>query len=561
MKLRSLWHPTAFSDAALLATLLAVGGFHEIVSCLLAVALLVRLAILCCRNKTFTLYLNLTTLALAAVVLGYALSCLWAFDKGIAPLGLVKFLPLLLFLLERMQAETDPQHWRTVVPMAAVGITVISSVGSLIPALSDHVTVAGRLAGFFQYPNTFALFLLVSVLLILASGRYRWYDLMNLGVLVFGILYTGSRTVFVLTVISVVAMLLLVGNKRTRLLLGGGALAVIAVVAVAALLLGERFAAFTRFLTISLSESTFVGRFLYFQDALPVIAKHPFGLGFWGYYFTQQSFQTGLYAVRYIHNDFLQLMLDIGWLPCLLFMAAMVQNAFSKKVAATDKVMLLAVCAHALFDFDLQFIGVFLLLLLFTDFRGGKRLDLRSSKPLAITATGLLTALCLFFGTEQMLYLSGATEAVHALYPYDTLNETVRLQKAEPAKADAIADSILSHNENLVLAHSAKARFAYSQGNLREAMTRKRQIFKFAPYSYAEYEEYAYMLIYSISLYQQAGDAESAAACYRELADLPALLRTAEQKMSDLGRKINDQPNFTLPQEVLYYIERMESQL
>lgn len=560
MKLRSLCHPTAFSDAVLLTALLAVGGFHEIVSCLLAAALLVRLIVLTYRKKPFTLYLNLTTVAVAVIVLGYGLSCLWAFDKGIAPLGFIKFLPLLLFLLERMQAETDSQHWRTVVPMAAAGITIVSSVGSLLPALSAHFTVAGRLAGFFQYPNTFALFLLVSALLILAGGRTRWYDLMNLAVLVFGILYTGSRTVFVLTVVAVTAMLLLVGNKRTRLLIGGGALGVIAVVAVAALLLGERFEAFTRFLTISLSESTFVGRFLYFQDALPVIAKHPFGLGFWGYYFTQQSFQTGLYAVRYIHNDFLQLLLDIGWLPCLLFIAAMGQNVFSKRVALTDKVILFTVCAHALFDFDLQFIGVFLLLLLLTDFRSGKRLDLRSSKPLTVSVAGLLTALCLFFGIEQTLYLSGANEAAHTLYPYDTINETVRLQTAEPAEADRIADRILSHNDHLVLAHSAKARYAYSRGDLAQAMQHKRRIFQLAPYAYAEYEEYAYMLIYSISLYQQAGDLESAAACYRELTDLPAQLRTAEHKMSDLGRKIDDQPNFTLPQDVLYYIERMESQ-
>lgn len=53
-----------------------------------------------------------------------------------------------------------------------------------------------------------------------------------------------------------------------------------------------------RFYVFSIKESTFVGRLLYYYDALPVIRKNPFGLGYMGYYYIQQSIQTGVYFVK-----------------------------------------------------------------------------------------------------------------------------------------------------------------------------------------------------------------------------------------------------------------------
>ena len=58
-----------------------------------------------------------------------------------------------------------------------------------------------------------------------------------------------------------------------------------------------------RFLTISLESSTLMGRLLYYRDVLPVILKHPFGLGYMGYYYAQGGFQTGVYATKFVHNE------------------------------------------------------------------------------------------------------------------------------------------------------------------------------------------------------------------------------------------------------------------
>ena len=85
-----------------------------------------------------------------------------------------------------------------------------------------------------------------------------------------------------------------------------------------------------RFLTSSLNSSTLLGRLLYWQDGIKILMDYPMGCGWRGYSFLQGLYQTGVYEVRYIHNDYLQLMLDGGILPGLLFLILIVKEAFAR---------------------------------------------------------------------------------------------------------------------------------------------------------------------------------------------------------------------------------------
>ena len=77
-------------------------------------------------------------------------------------------------------------------------MTVLSGGLSLIPPLNGFFTVNSRLAGFFQYPNTFALYLLA------------------------GIILTGSRTGFVLFAVTVVCFCFILRDRRIRIGLACG---------------------------------------------------------------------------------------------------------------------------------------------------------------------------------------------------------------------------------------------------------------------------------------------------------------------------------------------------
>ena len=77
-------------------------------------------------------------------------------------------------------------------------MTAISIGLMYIPTLDTYFAVSGRLSGFVQYPNAFAIILLVSELLLITKDRLRIWDYVCITLLLFGILYTGSRTVFLL---------------------------------------------------------------------------------------------------------------------------------------------------------------------------------------------------------------------------------------------------------------------------------------------------------------------------------------------------------------------------
>ncbi len=276
-------------------SLLAIGGFHDYVACALGCLLLVLLIVDGIQNKKWTVSIDPVTVAWGLIVLGYGLTAFWAIDAGMSFIGFVKFLPVLLFLL---LLDQHPQERESILSHLPYGVTLATAVSAVLMQISachGFFSVAERFAGFFQYPNAFALLMLISQLLLLMRKQHGWWDYVCMVLLLGGILYTGSRTVLVLTVLGNVAALFGVGNRRSRLIVAAG-LVLLALIGAVLLLAFGTDSVFGRVLTISLSESTFIGRLLYVRDALPLLLKYPFGMGYMGYSYVQQSIQTGVYS-------------------------------------------------------------------------------------------------------------------------------------------------------------------------------------------------------------------------------------------------------------------------
>lgn len=545
-----------FTDLLLPVMLLLVGSFHTYIGCALSVVMSIYLICRLARRKVLVLPKSLWALAIGAVCLGYGASCLWAIDPGMALIGFVKFLPVGLYALCLWQEEQQGQILVFLPGFAAV-LTVLSAIGMQIPAVSQLFSVAGRLAGFFQYPNTFALFLLVCELLVLKKPALKLRDLLILAVLTGGLLYTGSRTVFVLFLASNAVALLCGRQKKTRILLAaaaGGA----AVLAVALLLIGGEDGVLYRYLTISLTESTFVGRLLYMVDALPLLLKHPFGMGYMGYYYSQSAVQTGVYAVAYVHNDFLQILLDVGLIPGGLLLAAAAGFLLRKGIPLRDKLPVAVLCLHSLFDFNFQFIGMLCLLILLTDRPTTKVIRLKAGLPAMQAAAAVLAALSLYLGAATMLSHFRQYDLADTLYPYNTQNKLSMLeQEDDVAQANRIAQEILRQNTTCYVPYSIQAKYAYTQGDFASMIQNKRTVFQLYPFGYEEYEEYCVMLINGIARYQQAGDTASVQICQQQLLQAQAALQANTERLSPLGRLIADQPITQLSEDVRYYIEKM----
>lgn len=562
MKLAEKLKTISFAQYALYASLFVVGIFHTYLSCILSIVLLVWLCLCMRKNGQLTLQVDMTLVAMIALVGGYAVTSLWAIDGGVAIFGFFKFLPMLLYTLVLMQKANSREDIINNIPYLITFMTLLSIACMYIPFLSTYFAVSGRLSGFVQYPNSLAIILLIAELLLITKDRPRIWDYLCISVLLFGILYTGSRTVFILAGLSNVVALLLNKNKTVRWIMLGCIGAGIILVLVYCLVT-DSFGVISRYLNISLKQSTFVGRLLYTHDALPVVLRHPFGLGYMGYYFIQQSIQTGIYGIMFVHNDLLQILLDVGWIPFALFAAAVVMTLINRDTPLRYKLILVTFLLHAGFDFDLQYVAIFMMLLLFISPKPWKTVTLKKKKyagsSLAVTA--LLTCLCLYFGTAQALTRFEQHEAATKFYGYNTLSDIELIRDATTiSEAEEIADRILQRNTHVTVTYSAKARAAYAKGDFGTMINYKKKAIQTAPFSYAEYWDFGNMLVDGIKLYEKAGDTKSADICKKELLALSRALPAQEERLSRYGAAIDQQPIFNFPKKLREEIKALEGE-
>lgn len=531
-------------------------GLFYVWSCALCnLILLGELLFVIVRRGRLRLVWDEGLLMLLLLFAAYALSALWATERGLAPMGAVKALTPLLFALclQQFDGETRTRVLDTL-PLSGAVMTLLSAALCAVPACRDWLLVDGRLAGFFQYPNTFALFLLLGLVVAVSRGRWR-RDLPLALVLAAGLVSTGSRTALVLAALIALLWALRAGNARRRaLLLGALALCAAALVG-AALLFPDTPVG--RVLMISVSSSSLLGRLLYFRDALPVILRHPFGLGYMGYYYSQGSFQTGVYSVMFVHNELLQLLLDVGWLPALAAAAVLGRRLLRRGTPWRERMLLLAILGHCMLDFDLQFAVIWFVVA--ATLGDGKRFGESTlrRRGLAAGAATVLAALGVSLGASDGM--SAQPQAALVLYPNNTDALYQSLLEAQDTETmDALAARTLALDEHVSVAHSARALVAFQQGDIQSFIEEKEEAISCSPYTQEEYQDYFNKLTVAISLYKQQGDSYSVTYCVARLRNIPDQMQQALDAASPLAWRIVHKPELALTEEQLAYLDALE---
>lgn len=494
------------------------------------------------------------TLALtAAVVLSaaYGFSTFWAVDSGMALFGMVKFLPLPLFVLATEQLAVEQrEELLDYIPISGIIMMAASWGLGFIPGFDTYFRVNERLAGFFQYPNAFALYLLVGVIVLISNqiSQKEWNNTKGLQLLLLfsGIILTGSRTGFALLILTILCFCVLSKDRKVRIGISGAAILLTASASIYALITGNMDSV-GRYLTISLSSSTFLGRILYFKDALPVIMQHPFGLGYEGYYFVQGSFQTGVYSVVNIHNELLQILLDVGWIPAGIIAWTVVKGIVSGNMR--NRILIVMIILHSMMDFNLQFVSIFIILFAAINLNE-KNIKKLSKKSLLITATALIGCVCLYFGGDSALYYFKMYSAAAQFYPGNTNAWMQLLTETEKAKEmEEIADKILVLNPDNPLANNAKARVAYSKGDFSNMIRYKTHALDFYRYDLAEYLDYFNMLYVGYQIYLGNNDPSSAEVCVEQMREIPERIEKVLEETDPLAYEIQDKPELKLPEE------------
>lgn len=514
-----------------------VGGFHGYTA---AFAALVLIYALCCR-KGLTLRWDLTTAAFAAILISLGLSPLWAADRGMTIFGILPWLGAGLYWLTLENLPEKRDRALDLVPLCGAAMTVLSVLMLLlIPQTRQQLTVNGRLAGFFQYPNTFAAFLLCGYILLAARKEWKKGTFPLLILLAWGILLSGSRTAFLLLAFSVFFLMTL---RRTRITVSRLPFSLMA-----GILLGHLTEAMGilqqagRYLEMD-EGGTFFARLLYWQDALPVLAKSPLGVGYYGWRTIQGMIQTGRYEAAYLHNGLLQIAMDAGWLPAVLMGLALLRGIFAKGLASEKRMLLTVLCAYCVVDFHTEYIAIWVLLLGALPAPTGKTFPL-TRKQAAIPAA-LLAAVCLWLGSAQALYHSGNIDACLALAPFHTDAAEARLSRTEdPAQAEAL----LALDEHRSRGWNTLAWDALDRGDWEKLLEYKDRAIACDRYNTAQYIDYVNCLYTALFENLDAGREEEAWVLAERMLSVREDMLRVEEATSPLALTTGEDNTLTLPE-------------
>lgn len=538
------------------------GLYYEFATYLAGAAMALCLGVRIRKKKEVWASRAAAPVLMTAACLCYLIAAFYAVDRGMAVAGFFKMLPIPLFLLLLMQySGKERAKLMEIIPYSALGMTVLSAVLGLTEAFSAIFYSAGRLGGFFQYSNTFALYLLlgVTVLLSVETAFGKRFRIGGVFILLAGILLTGSRSVFVLTAFTVLYFMIRQKSLRCPLLILSGSLAVAAVILAFTTGYVENFG---RFLTIGLGESTFLGRFLYWKDGLGQIARHPFGLGYMGYFYAQPSFQTGVYTVRYIHNDFLQLALDAGIGALILWITALVISFVSKRTSPLQKRVLLLIVIGSLFDFHLQFLAVAMVLALAIDVGNPEKIG----KPrfvkgsLAVSGTACIL-FCYLFTAFFMAYMSNQALALR-LYPWNMDAQLEILNNGTAAgnleDQTVTAERILKQNSHIAAAYEVKAAAAWKDRDYTAMTDLFEKALENEPYELEAYEGYLQMLSAAITEESERENWAGVRLLAEKALEVPQRLNAVIAQSDPIAYQIDDKPELTLPSEYQIYLEKLK---
>ncbi len=415
-------------------------------------------------------------------------------SSGMAFAGFLRLAVWVLFFLYAA-TYTDQERADILNAVAYEGavLSLITIAGFLYDAAAGIDDPNGRIDGFFQYANTWSLFLLACLILLALKDRRHPADWPAMAALLCGVYLSGSRGVFLLLLPLALAWgvhrLVRLRDVKTVALAAGGmaAIGVLAVLLSGGLVLD-------RLRAITLSSSSLNGRLLYYLDGAEMLLRHPLGVGYGGYLYLQPLEQTGVYTLRFIHNEYLQAALD-GGIPAGLCMAGLSAALLLRRGAPVrERAVGFAIAAHACIDFDFQFSAVAFLLLLCGSGGRCRELPLRRRRLSAGLAGAAALVLCYFSTVYALDFFSRPREA-WALFPADLSLAENRLQSfPDVDSAQPAADAITASTDLSLLAWDCKLAAAAQRADLPAMVESKYQYLRLSRYRGEVYQDFADLL-------------------------------------------------------------------
>lgn len=536
----------------------AWGQFYEMTAYLAGVFYAVMLGYHMKYLKRWNYKVMLSDCGLLLIPLGYGLAVLWAIDSGIAFLGMVKVLVpcIFLFLLKQISEESICGLQNSIIYTGCT-MTILSVILGITEKTRKFFFKSGRLGGFFQYSNTFALYLLIGIVVLLNKKKVRSKDKIILSILLVGIGLTGSRSVSLL--LGVVTLYHIIREKEKRKWIIAEVFVMFLLGTIYAVV-SEDYQNIGRYLTLSFNSSTVQGRMLYITDALRVFLKHPMGIGYKGFYLIQKAIQTGKYSVMFVHNDWMQFLLDGGVISFVGALLYFIGHLLDRKLSCMCKEVLIITGIHMLVDFDMEFTVMFCLWILFSMGQREQNNKVNVTKNrimIEAFVMAFVTILFLWLTLAECFGMWGYIDKSLLVYPWNSeYRVQIMLNASDYKTADREADRILKENSYSYQALNIKAVTALKNGDYEKAVAYKRQALQITRYDIEEYEDYIRMLSYAIEESNQMGKKLKIIEYINKLQEVEKLLDYVRETTSPIAWKLRDQPQLELGNDYEEYVKR-----
>lgn len=477
-------------------------------------------------------------------------------SSGMAFAGFLRLAVWVLFFLYAA-TYTDQERADILNAVAYEGavLSLITIAGFLYDAAAGIDDPNGRIDGFFQYANTWSLFLLACLILLALKDRRHPADWPAMAALLCGVYLSGSRGVFLLLLPLALAWgvhrLIRLRDVKTVALAAGG----MAAVGVLAVLLSGGLV-LDRLRAITLSSSSLNGRLLYYLDGAEMLLRHPLGVGYGGYLYLQPLEQTGVYTLRFIHNEYLQAALDGGVLAGVLLAGLMAALLFRKGAPLRERAVVFAIAAHCLIDFDLHFTAVVFLLLLCGS--GGKCRQISLPRRPVLVAGTALALMFGYFAAAYYMDFTGRAKAAYTMFPADlSLAENYLQTFSTVEQAEPMADRIIQMSPLSMVAWDCKFGAAARRADLPAMVEAKYNYLRLNRYRGEVYEEFTALLENACA----QGSQEELSRYLTVTENVIQQLEEVNRTTSPLAYRIVDKPQLGFSGEILERLHQRKERL
>lgn len=479
---------------------------------------------------------------LGLILLGHLLVLPLSVNTGMAISGFFRVLVWLVYYLYILTyTRAERKFVLTIVAYEAVFFALATSLAFCVDLLQSRENVNGRIDGLFEYANTWALYLLCSFVWILyeekKSEKRKVFSLVSLTL---GIFLTGSRGILLL-LCGCLGFYLYQQRKnhqvkKTVIM----AISLGVCLFFVANMLMDGLLTF-RLTELSLNSSSINGRLLYYTDALTILGDNPLGIGRGGYLYLQSIYQTGIYTVLYVHNDYLQMALDGGIVAGMAFFLLPLALWRGKTLELGSKICILLLWIHLMVDFDGQYMFILWFLVLLGAEPSLKTWNVK--KIHTFLSTGFLILSFSFFVLVYQKEFHGDYQSAYEMYPWDLSIAEKHLMTT--LEKEEIAQKIVELTPLSMVAWDYYAKYSEGEPQL---------LGKFSYLQLNRYDENAYEELLLLLTENQEKHPEITKSIAE---DVLLILEETQEKTSPFAYRIYDKVDFSWAEEMKQQFETL----